>query len=101
MVSLKAIGIGRVRKPTLKTIATGTATPPADAQTGRRAVYRGGGRYEDFDIFRRERLLADNLIHGPAVIEEATATTVIENDQSCTVDPYGNLIITHNQGRMP
>lgn len=101
MVSLKAIGIGRVRKPTLKTIAIGTAIPPADAQTGRRPVYRGGGRYEDFDIFRRERLLAGNLIHGPAVIEEATATTVIENDQSCTVDPYGNLIVTRNQGRMP
>jgi len=101
MVSLKAIGIGRVRKPTLKTISTGTAAPLAAARTGRRPVYRGGGQYEEFDIWRRERLLAGNVIHGPAVVEEATATTVIENDQSCTVDPYGNLIITHNQGNIP
>jgi N-methylhydantoinase A len=100
MVSLKAIGVGRVRKPTLKTISTGTAAPPATARTGQRPVYRGSGRYEEFDIWRRERLLAGNVIHGPAVVEEATATTVIENDQSCTVDLYGNLIITRNQGRM-
>jgi N-methylhydantoinase A len=97
MVSLKAIGIGQVRKPALKTIVAGSATPPAKALTGRRPVYRGGGRYEEFDIFRRERLLAGNVIHGPAVIEEVTATTVIENDHACTVDPYGNLIITQNQ----
>jgi N-methylhydantoinase A len=101
MVSLKAIGIGRVRKPSLKTIAGGAATPSDGARTGRRRVYRGQGQYEEFDIFRRERLLAGNQFHGPAVVEEATATTVIEGDQTCTVDPYGNLIITRNQGRMP
>jgi N-methylhydantoinase A len=100
MVSLKAIGIGRVRKPALKTIPTGTAAPPAAARTGRRPVYRGSSRDEEFDLWRRERLLAGNVIHGPAVVEEATATTVIESDQSCTVDPYGNLIITRNQGRV-
>jgi N-methylhydantoinase A len=94
MVSLKAIGIGKVKKPHLQALPKGGPDPVADAQTGARRVYRGNGQYEKFRIFRRERLLADNVIQGPAVIEEVTATTVIESDQTCTVDQYGNLVIT-------
>lgn len=94
MVSLKAIGIGKVKKPHLQAIPKGGPEAVASAQTGARRVYRGNGQYEEFRIFRREGLLAGNLIHGPAVVEEITATTVIESDQTCTVDQYGNLIIT-------
>jgi N-methylhydantoinase A len=94
MVSLKAIGIGQVKKPHLQAIPNGTREPAADAQTGVRRVYRGNGQYEEFGIFRRDRLLANNAIRGPAVVEEITATTVIESDQTCNVDRYGNLIIT-------
>jgi N-methylhydantoinase A len=100
MVSLKAIGIGRVKKPVLQAIPKGGPEPAADAQTGRRRAYRGNGRYEEFSIFRRGKLLAGNVIHGPAVVEEATATTVIESNQTCTVDQYGNLIITLKKERM-
>jgi N-methylhydantoinase A len=100
MVSLKAIGIGRVKKPTLKTIPTGNKTPPDRARTGHRPVYRGNNVYEEFIVWRRERLLAGNVIQGPALVEETTSTSVIESDQSCKVDPYGNLIITYKPGRM-
>ena len=94
MVSLKAIGIGQVKKPHLQAIPNGGHEPEADAQTGARRVYRGNGQYEEFRIFRREKLLGNNAIRGPAVVEEITATTVIESDQTCNVDRYGNLIIT-------
>ena len=30
---------------------------------------------------------------GPAIVEEATATTVIPPEASATIDPYGCLII--------
>lgn len=94
VVSLKAIGIGKVNKPAMQAYPAGDREPPAHAQTGERAVYRGNGKFESFRIYRRERLLANNVIHGPAIIEETTSTTVVENNQSCTVDQYGNLIIT-------
>ncbi len=100
MVSLKAIGIGRVKKPVLQAIPKGGPEPAADAQTGRRRVYRGDGRYEEFSIFRRGKLFAGNVIHGSAVVEETTATTVIESNQTCTVDQYGNLIITLRKEKM-
>ena len=93
VVSIRAIGIGKVNKPSLQAIQSGRKKPVLAAQTGERSVYRGKGRKEQFRIFRRERLLANNVIEGPAVIEEVTATTVVENNQICTVDQYGNLII--------
>jgi N-methylhydantoinase A len=94
MVSLKAIGIGKVKKPELQAIPKGGSTPASDAEIGRRRVYRGEGQYEEFRVFRRDKLLAENVIHGPAVVEETTATTVVESDQVCSVDRYGNLVIT-------
>jgi N-methylhydantoinase A len=93
MVSLKAIGIGKVKKPELQAIPKGGSTPASDAEIGRRRVYRGEGHYEEFSVFRRDKLLAENVIHGPAVVEETTATTVVESDQVCSVDQYGNLVI--------
>lgn len=94
IVSLKAIGIGKVKKPTLQTIPRGRKAPPPEAKLGERAVYRGNGQYQKFGIYRRDRLLAGNTILGPAIIEEPTATTVVEEDQHCSVDQYGNLIIS-------
>ena len=94
VVSIKAIGIGKVNKPNVRIIQAGHKKPDATAQTGERRVYRGNNAFETFRIFRREKLLASNVIIGPVVIEETTATTVVESDQICTVDQYGNLIIT-------
>jgi len=41
-----------------------------------------------------ERLLPGNVVQGPAVIEEPTMTTVMPTDNLCTVDAFGNYIIT-------
>jgi N-methylhydantoinase A len=94
VVSLKVIGIGNVNKPLLEKIPVGKPTPLAAARMGERKVYVGNGRYQSFAVLRRERLLSDNVVAGPALIEEATATTAVETGQSCRVDEYGNLIVS-------
>lgn len=94
VVSLKVIGIGNVNKPLLEKIPAGKPTPPAAARMGERKVYVGNGRYQSFAVLRRERLLSDNVVAGPALIEEATATTAVEAGQNCRVDEYGNLIVS-------
>ncbi len=99
IVSLKLTSIARAKKPSLELIPSGSAAPTAEAKLGQRKVYVGGGSYEEFSILRRDRLLAGNSFHGPALIEEATATTVVEKGQSCTVDRYGNLIIELSKER--
>jgi len=97
IVSLKVIGIGNVNKPLLKRIPQGEADPGPGAGLGKRDVYIGNGHYQTFRIYRRDQLAAGNRFPGPAVIEEATATTVVEDDQTCRVDDYGNLIISLNE----
>jgi N-methylhydantoinase A len=94
VVSLKVIGIGNVNKPLLEKIPAGKPTPSAAARMGERKVYIGNGRYQSFAVLRRERLLPGNVVAGPALIEEATATTAVEAGQNCRVDEYGNLIVS-------
>jgi len=94
IVSLKVMGIAKVRKPMLEVISSGSENPIPEARLGARKVYVGDGKYEGFVIYRRDRLLAGNRVLGPALIEEATATTVVEAGQVCSVDQYSNLIIT-------
>ena len=48
-----------------------------DAAIGRRALYGDGG-WLDATIYDRERLPAEVVIEGPAVIQQVDATTVIE-----------------------
>jgi N-methylhydantoinase A len=94
VVSLRAIGIGKVNKPSMQALQAGSQQPTAQALEGERPVYRGNGSFEQFKVYRRDKLLSNNVINGPAVVEEITATTVVESNQTCTVDKYGNLIIT-------
>jgi len=94
IVSLKVIGIGKVTKPVLEIIAKGDEMPPSDARLGERKVYVGNNDFQTFTIYRRDQLLSGNMLRGPAIIEEATATTVVEENQTCCVDQYGDLIIS-------
>jgi len=97
MVSLSVIGIGKMKRPELKAIPEGNKTPSAESRMGNRKVYLGDGVYQEFSIFKRDKLKAGNTLLGPVIIEEPTSTTVVEKEQTCTVDTYGNLIITLNK----
>jgi len=97
IVSVNVMSFAKVKKPTLETITRGSETPVPEARLGQRKVYVGNGTYQEFSIFQRDKLLSGNTISGPTLIEEATATTVVETDQVCSVDQYGNLIITLSQ----
>ena len=97
IVSLKVIGLGSVTKPNLERIPEGGNAPQEAARLGDRDVYVGNGQYRSFGVYRRDRLQAGNVVSGRAIIEEVTATTVVEQGQACKVDPYGNLIISVNE----
>jgi N-methylhydantoinase A len=97
IVSVKVTSIAKVKKPSLELIPSGSKAPSREARMGKREVYVGNGRHEEFSIFRRDNLLSGNIFCGPALIEEATATTVVETGQTCCVDQYGNLIIELDQ----
>jgi len=45
-------------------------------------------------VYQRQHLLANDVIEGEALIVEQVATTYLAADWRCTVDDYGNLILT-------
>jgi N-methylhydantoinase A len=94
IVTLRIIGAGRIPKPTLKTIATGTADP-ADAVKGTRPVYFAEKHgYAETTVFDRYELKAGNVVSGPAVIEELDSAVIVHPGHRADVDPHGNLLIT-------
>jgi N-methylhydantoinase A len=48
-------------------------------------------------VYDGEKLESGNVIHGAAIIQEATVTTVIPSHSVCAVDAFGNYIITPSE----
>jgi N-methylhydantoinase A len=93
IVSLRVSAIGEVGKPREAEIARGSATPPPSAgKESRQIVYENHGRVTARS-FERARLLAGNVIEGPAVIEEAASTTLLAPGDIATVGATGYLQI--------
>ncbi|MDP9974919.1 N-methylhydantoinase A [Variovorax paradoxus] len=51
------------------------------------------GRWHETNIYSRERLPAGAVFVGPAIVEQADSTVVIDPDTRATVDKFGNILI--------
>ncbi|MGW1118715.1 hydantoinase/oxoprolinase family protein [Streptomyces tanashiensis] len=69
------------------------AADEAASDTVRQRPVVFGGQSYDTTVLRRERLAPGQRVDGPAVIVEATSTTVVPPDSSVTVDENGFLVI--------
>ncbi|MFL5654977.1 MAG: hydantoinase/oxoprolinase family protein [Ktedonobacteraceae bacterium] len=91
IVNLRLTGFGAVRKPELQHIEVN-----AEAQRAFKGIrlvdFDDLGRYET-SIYERARLGAGAELEGPAVVEEAAASTVVLPGQKLHVDVFGNLVI--------
>ena len=75
--------------------------PPREgpARPERRVRLFSGGAFHDAPIYRRERLRPGDRIAGPAIIAEATATTVVEPQWQAHVSPLNHLVLTRAVAR--
>ena len=90
-VNLRLTALGDVGRPLLQAgYRPGEASDEPSKTT---PVLFTGGSYPT-SRFNRETLPAGCSIAGPAIIEEATATTVISPGGSATIDEYGCLLIS-------
>jgi N-methylhydantoinase A len=89
LVNLNTSVIGRRRGFDLRALL-----PPGDgdALVGERPLYADGA-WHAAKVWQRERLAAGARIAGPAIIQQADATTVLEPGSEAAVDPLGNLRI--------
>ncbi len=91
-VTCRVQSVGEVPKPPVIMFVGGPSIE--GARIGSRPVYidtRHG--WQDSAIYERTRLPAAATVHGPCVINEMSATTIVLPGQSATVDPHGNIIL--------
>jgi N-methylhydantoinase A len=93
IVSLRVSAIGRLGKPQFPQVPQGEKTPPATARRGVRIVIFEGLGAVEATVYDRSKLLQGNCIGGPAIIEEAASTTVVEPGDSVTVNAFGHLVM--------
>ncbi|MGW6709166.1 hydantoinase/oxoprolinase family protein [Streptomyces sp. NPDC054956] len=88
-VTLRSTALGALPEASPVPYAADESAPATVRQ--RPVVF--GGRSYDTTVLRRERLAPGERVDGPAVIVEATSTTVVPPDSSVTVDENGFLVI--------
>lgn len=99
VVSFGVTAIGRIDTPTFPVLESGGETPPDSALTGARRIYfealsrRETAGFHDTPVYAREGLLARNVVCGPAVIEEVSATTILYPGDRAVAVPSGSIIV--------
>ena len=90
-VSARLAAIGRMGAPELPPAPPGGE---AAAPFERRPVYfEEAGDWVETAVYDRAALGPGARFEGPAIVEQADATTVIHPGQSASVDSFGNLLI--------
>ena len=72
-------------------LAPGEGAAPAGERPAWSARER---RMRPFTVFDRDRLGPGAAFAGPAIVEEASATTIIDEGAAVEVDEYGSLVIS-------
>jgi N-methylhydantoinase A len=91
MVNLRVNAIVPVQKPALKRDEPRGPDPSRALICRRPAMISGNER--EIAVYGRELLFAGNVVDGPALIAEYSATTLVPADFTCQVDEYGNLVL--------
>jgi N-methylhydantoinase A len=88
LVAVRSTGLGDLGRAEPERLEAGAAEAPFEERT---IVF--GRRERPARILRRDDLAPGAAVAGPAVIVEATATTVVPPGASVSVDPLGTLVM--------
>ncbi|WP_036527140.1 hydantoinase B/oxoprolinase family protein, partial [Nocardia sp. CNY236] len=92
--ALSVEAIGHTDPPELSDLIR----PPADPAGVESIRLHTGGEWRAALLYRRAELTPGETIHGPAVISEANATTVVDEGWQATVNAIGHLIMERMVG---
>ena len=92
-MTLSASAVGPRERTAMPEIPAGGADP-TQAHKGRRPAYfEEAGGYVECDTYERSRLLAGNVVRGPAIVEQMDTTTVIPPGETAVIDRFGTLMV--------
>ncbi|WP_026380815.1 hydantoinase/oxoprolinase family protein [Afifella pfennigii] len=91
LMNLRTTVIGRRERVDLSAFRP-TGGSLQEARLGTRSVFFSG-TWVDTPIFARDRLPADALIKGPAIVEQPDSTLVLDPECRARIDDIGNIVI--------
>ncbi len=81
-------------KPRVVAAPEADRAPSPEAQAPSRPVYWAElGDFDKTPVLRGDRLVAGNVVPGPAIIQVPDTTIVVHPFQTARIDPYGNVLI--------
>ena len=90
IVTCHLVAFAKLPKPRLKALRAKKRARPRVKEMRVMHLEGTSGRVA---VFERGSLLPGTRLKGPAVIEEPTATTVVNPGDRLQVDEYGNLLL--------
>ena len=96
IVNLRAVAMGKALDLPAAKLPVGNGDPSA-AKLRDHELWMDGAMVPAI-IYDRSKLLAGDVIPGPAIVIEMDSTTLIEADCTGTVDSVGNILITLKTG---
>ncbi len=91
VVNLRAVEVGAVQKINLPKFEKEGPDAAAAVVEQHRAYFDGS--FSSVNVYDRARLRAGNRVHGPAIVVQMDATTVIHPNHTGEVDEYLSILI--------
>ena len=93
LVHVRVRAIGRMARPESRRMQGPGGTLEEARRSVRPVYFAGAGGFVDCPIYARRHLARGAVVNGPAVIDEADSTTVVEPGYAARVDPRGPLVL--------
>lgn len=94
LVNLESTVQGLVDKPAKRELSRAGGAPSRAITGTRGMIFESSGKRVTGNVYDGEKLGAGDRIDGPAVIEEATTTIVVEPGWQCRLEPSGAYRLT-------
>jgi N-methylhydantoinase A/oxoprolinase/acetone carboxylase beta subunit/N-methylhydantoinase B/oxoprolinase/acetone carboxylase alpha subunit len=99
IIRLHLTGRAKPPQPKLRPVAKGSGNVSSAVKGERKAYFPGEG-FIPAKVFDGDKLLAENTVEGPCIIEEKFTTVVVPPGIKGVVDTYGNYLFT-DEGKGP
>ncbi|MHA1214974.1 MAG: hydantoinase/oxoprolinase family protein [Candidatus Hodarchaeales archaeon] len=95
IVNIRVAAMVPLPKFNLTSLEKGSQEPNDEAFVGEREIFHRGG-WTKAQVFKRTELKWNNIIKGPAIIEQDDSTTFIDRNWSARVMKDGHILIRRN-----
>jgi N-methylhydantoinase A len=92
-ITLSVTAIGPIEKEEMYEIEGGSEDPEHATKGVRQVFFEDYKGYGDCKTYDRYSLKANNVIRGPAIVEQMDTTIVVPPRQRASVDRFGNIIM--------